>query len=74
MKRNQKLQILDYIKRFGSITRAEAFNDLGIAELSARIGEIEKEQGFKFDKTKITVLTRLGEKKVTKYSLKEDEG
>jgi hypothetical protein len=43
------------------ITRLTALVDLGIFELSARIGELEK-QGFGVTKTRITVVNRFGEK------------
>lgn len=37
--------ILDYIKEHGSITNGEAFLELGVGRLSARIGEL-RECGF----------------------------
>lgn len=42
-KTTQKQDILDYLFYHGSITRMEAFDKLGICELSSRIGELEKE-------------------------------
>lgn len=57
----QKEKVLDYIKRFGSITRAEAFNDLGIAELSARICEL-KQDGYEFETKSETSRNRFGER------------
>lgn len=34
---SQKIEVIDYLRRHGSITRWQAFRDLGIAELSSRI-------------------------------------
>jgi len=68
---NQRTEVLDYIKRFGSITRADAFNDLGIAELPARICEL-KARGHRFHEKRETFTTRLGKKSsYIRYSLAE---
>ena len=65
----QKERVLQYIQDFGSITRAQAFTDLGICELSTRILELE-ELGHKFNRDKHTVKNRYGDKvTVMKYSL-----
>lgn len=37
MKTNQKQRIINYIREFGSITSLEAYKDLGITQLGARI-------------------------------------
>ena len=42
-KRGQKQDILDWLNQYGSLTRMQAFDELGIVELSSRIGEIEKD-------------------------------
>ncbi len=56
------------------ITRLSALVDLGIFELSARIGELEK-QGHKFNKPRIKVTNRFGESvTVVEYSLKKELG
>lgn len=47
MKTNQKSRIVDYIKQFGSITSWEAYNELGITQLGARIDQLQKE-GYEF--------------------------
>lgn len=39
----QKQDILNYLNKHGSITRIDAIYQLGIIELSARIGELEKD-------------------------------
>lgn len=43
----QRERIINYIREFGSISTREAFNDLGIARLGARIFELKKE-GYSF--------------------------
>lgn len=45
--KNQKERIIQYIKDFGSITTKEAFNDLGVSRLSARIADL-KDEGYEF--------------------------
>ena len=57
---NQREQVLDYIDRFGSISPFEAFKDLGIMRLSARIHELEHEDGVKLRREKVKFKTRLG--------------
>lgn len=65
----QKQRILDYVKEFGSITRRESFLDLGIVELSSRIGELES-MGYRFDRKTETSKNRFGEDvSYTRYSL-----
>ena len=51
MKVNQKQRILDYIKQFGSITSKDAYVDLGITQLGARIDGLERD-GYSFVKKK----------------------
>ena len=68
-KPTQKEQVLRYLQDFGSITRIQSFMDLGVCELSSRIGELEQD-GYKFNRTKQTVTNRYGIKvTVTKYEL-----
>lgn len=43
----QKDRILDYLKRFGSITPMDAFNDLGITKLATRVSEM-RDDGIEF--------------------------
>jgi len=42
-RRIQKQDVLDWLNRHGSLTRMEAFIELGICELSSRIGELERD-------------------------------
>lgn len=43
----QKERIIDYINQFGSITSWQAYQDLGIMQLGARIDQLQKE-GYVF--------------------------
>lgn len=69
MKKTQKERILDYIDEFGSISALEAFRDLGVSQLSARLVEMEKD-GIQFNKKQESALNRFGERVYyTRYSL-----
>lgn len=43
MKITQKDRIINYIREFGSITRWEAYQDLGVMQLGARIDQLQKD-------------------------------
>ena len=45
MKETQEQRVINYIRQFGSITTKDAFNDLGITRLSAKIFNLKK-QGY----------------------------
>lgn len=47
MKISQKDRIINYIRQFGSISSWEAYADLGITQLGARIDQLKKE-GYEF--------------------------
>lgn len=47
MKIPQKQRVIDYINKFGSISSWEAYADLGITQLGARIDQLKKE-GYNF--------------------------
>lgn len=72
MKINQKQRILDYIKDFKSISTREAFIDLGIARLGARIFEL-KQEGYKFREEWESTKNRYGEKTEYKRFYLEDD-
>lgn len=57
---NQCEKIVFYIQMFGSISSFEAFRDLGITRLSARIYELRNE-GYQFDEEFETSKNRFGE-------------
>lgn len=69
MKKTQREAVIDYLNTYGSITRLDAFMDLGIAELPARICELEK-KGYSFNKVRVPFKSRLGRhSSYIKYSL-----
>lgn len=47
MKINQKQRIINYMRQFGSITSWEAYQDLGVMQLGARIDQLKKD-GYEF--------------------------
>lgn len=47
MKKTQKERILEYIKEFGSISSWEAYSELGITQLGARLDQLKRE-GYMF--------------------------
>lgn len=61
MKTTQKDRILEYIRNFGSISSFEAYADLGITQLGARIDQLKKE-GFEFRTEWESNTNRFGEK------------
>lgn len=66
-------RILDYIEKFGSITSVDAFADLGITRLAARIYDLQ-EKGYVFEKEQASSVNRLGERVYyTRYSFPEEE-
>ena len=68
---SQNEMILDYIKRFGSITPLEAMRDLGIYRLASRISDMRR-LGLPVVAEWAEVETRYGDKtRVKRYSLEE---
>lgn len=66
---NQEQRAYDYMLTFGGITSLQAYNDLGISQLGARIKGLEA-KGIKVYRKRITVYNRFKEKtRVTLYSL-----
>lgn len=64
-------RILQYIDEFGSISSMEAFADLGITRLSARIFDLE-DMGIRFNRKQEAVVNRYGDKVYyTRYSRAE---
>lgn len=67
----QTERVFNYINEFGSISALEAFKDLGVTRLSARIFDLEKMKDIKLVRTVETGKNRYGEKtRWTRYSLK----
>lgn len=52
--------ILDYIRKYGSITSMEAFSELGITKLATRVSELIK-AGYTFDKEIVKGTNRYGD-------------
>lgn len=68
---NQKQKVLKYINDYGSITSWEAYSDLGIMQLGARIDGLQKD-GYSFKKEWEQRKNRYGEPvRFIKYSLLE---
>lgn len=66
----QNERIIAYIEKFGSISTFEAFSELGITRLAARIYELG-EAGYDFDRQTVKTTNRLGEAiSYTRYSLR----
>ena len=57
----QGAKILKYMQDYGSITPVEAFRDLGVMRLGARIYDLEQ-QGVKIIHERETSKNRMGEK------------
>ena len=57
----QGAKILKYMQEYGSITPVEAFRDLGVMRLGARIYDLEQ-QGVKIIHERETSKNRMGEK------------
>lgn len=71
MAKNQREQVLDYIRDFGSITSFDAFIDLGIACWPKRISELKRD-GYTFNDKFEKSRNRYGKLvSYKRYSLKE---
>lgn len=71
--KNQKERIIQYIKDFGSITTKEAFIDLGVSRLSARIADL-KDEGYEFTDEWESSKNRYGETVTYKrFSFREEQ-
>lgn len=56
----QAEMIVEYINKFGSITSRDAFNDLGVTRLSARIADL-KSRGYSIEEVWESSKNRFGE-------------
>lgn len=67
----QCTRIIDYIREFGSITSFQAYSDLGVTQLGARIDDLQK-QGYEFKREQKKGKNRFGETTYyIEYSLEE---
>lgn len=65
-------RILEYMQEFGSITTLDAFRDLGVSRLSARIWDLKRE-GYDIEKDFETAKNRWGQLvSFARYTLKGD--
>lgn len=70
---NQEQKVINYVKRFGSITTLDAFRDLAITRLSARIFNIKK-LGYKVSSVRETSKNRLGEEvNYSRYFIEKEQ-
>lgn len=66
-------RIMVYMREHGGITSQEAFAQLGVSRLAARIRDL-RDDGHHIDGKMITVLNRYGERcRVKQYTLREGE-
>lgn len=73
MKPSQKERVMKYIEDFGSISSFEAYKDLGITQLGARIWELKKD-GIEIRTRWKNSFNRYGDKIVYKeYFIGEEE-
>lgn len=71
MKKSQKERIIDYIKQYGSISSWEAYKDLGVTQLGARIDGLERD-GYRIRRDWETSTNRYGEEvKYKRYWMEE---
>lgn len=74
MKTTQEEKVMEYMRKFGKITTLDAFRDLGITRLSAKIFNL-KRQGYNIVGEFKTEKNRFGEKVSYKiYRLEEEDG
>ena len=72
-KNTQVEQVLDYIKKYGSITPFEAIYELGVTRLSARIYELRHYNNVDIETHSIKFKSRNGRvSSYAKYTLKEN--
>lgn len=73
MKPSQKERVMKYIEDFGSISSFEAYKDLGITQLGARIWELKKD-GIEIRARWKNAFNRYGDKVLYKeYYLEEEK-
>lgn len=69
--KNQKERILDYMKEHGSITDIQAYNELAIRRLGARIYDL-KAEGYNIVSEMVKAKNRYDQPvRITKYVLKQ---
>ena len=72
-KKTHCMRVLEYMRMHGGITPLEAWTELGVYRLSARIADLRK-RGYDIAGKTVSVLNRYGEKcRVKRYALREGE-
>lgn len=72
-KKTHCVRVLEYMRAHGGITPLEAWTELGVYRLSARIADLRK-QGYDIGGKTVPVLNRYGEAcHVKRYALRESE-
>ena len=70
---SQKKMIIEYMKKYGSISAIEAMRDLGVMRLASRIHDLTVD-GYDIVRTDVSSRNRFGEPvRYTRYSLAEEE-
>ena len=70
----QQERVLNYMRVYGSITAAQAINDIAVYRLAARISEL-KEQGYSIIKKTVKGTNKYGETVwFARYSLEKYKG
>ena len=59
-KQKQNDRVLDYMKRFGTITALDALADLGVMRLASRISDLRR-MGYKIERRMVERSNRWGE-------------
>lgn len=73
MAKSQKERVLQYIRDYGSISSLEAFRDLGVTRLAARVADL-CDDGYDFVRKQESAINRYGDiTHFTRYSLRESE-
>ena len=73
MKITQCEMIIDYLKKYKSITPLEAIRDLSCYRLSARIKDLKDRYGYKIKSEMVSVETRNGGRtNIARYSWADD--
>lgn len=74
-KPTQAQRVLQYIKEFGSITRAEALTDIGVANLPAVVDDLRHKHGVNIITNEVSKIGMYGTKVTyAKYTLGEEDG
>lgn len=71
-KPTQRQKVINYMKKYGSITTLDAIFDLGITRLAAVEHDLKKD-GYPIRSQLVTMKTQYGSKTVSRYSFDSGE-